>query len=106
MERKILHHTERKIDEVHQCLDAFELWVLARPAPQVDVSTFQAAIKSLRADIDMIIEARVPESEALSAEPAEKTVMAVLFANSEIPPPLPREHDKRRKGQEIQEASA
>ena len=46
-------------------MEAVELWVLAWTSPQVDVSTLQAAVDSLRADIDMILEARVPESEAL-----------------------------------------
>ena len=45
--------------------------MLARPSPPVDVLTLQAAVESLRADIDMILEARVPKSEAPSAEPAE-----------------------------------
>ena len=36
-ERKMVQHTERKIAEVHQLLDAFALRVLARPAPSVDV---------------------------------------------------------------------
>ena len=40
LERKMVQHTEKNISEVHQRLDAFELRVLARPAPQVDVSTF------------------------------------------------------------------
>ena len=62
LERKMVQYTERKIAEVHQRLDAFELRVLARPAPPVDVSTLQDAIDSLRADIDTILEARVPES--------------------------------------------
>ena len=48
----------------------------------------------------MILEARVPESEDPSAQPGEDTVMAALFATSEIPPPLPREHAKRHKGRE------
>ena len=61
-------------------MDASELRVLARPAPPVDVSTLQAAIDSLRADIDTILEARVPESEAPCVEPAEDTVLAALFA--------------------------
>ena len=39
LERKIVQYTERKIAEVNQRLDAFELRVLARPAPPVDVST-------------------------------------------------------------------
>ena len=55
----------------------------------MDVSTLQAAVDSLRADIDTILEARVPESEAPSVEPAEDTVLAALFTPSEIPPPPP-----------------
>ena len=58
LERRMVQHTEGKIVEVHQRLDAFELWVLAHRAPQVAVSTVFGA------DIDMILEARVPESEA------------------------------------------
>ena len=61
----------------------------ARPSPQVDVTTPQDTVESLRADIDMILEDRVPVSEAPSAEPAEDIVMASLFATSEIPPPPP-----------------
>ena len=80
--------------------------MLARPAPQVDVSTLQAAVDSLRADIDTILEARVPESEAPSVEPAEDTVLAALFATSEIPPPPPQEHAKRHKGRAEDEARA
>ena len=47
LERRMVHHTKRKIAEIHQCLDAFELWVLAQTAPQVDLSTLQAAVDSL-----------------------------------------------------------
>ena len=100
MERKM----QRKIAEVHQCLDAFELRVLARPAPPVDVSTLQAAVDILRANIDTILEARVPEFEAPSVEPAEDTVLATLFATSEIPPPPPQENAKRRRGRLEDEA--
>ena len=80
LERKIQQFTEWKIAEVNQRLEAFELRVLARPAPPVDVSTLQAAVDSLRADIDTILEARVQESEAPFVEPAEDTVLAALFA--------------------------
>ena len=96
LERRMVRHAELNIAEVHQCLDAFELRVLARPAPQVDVSILQAAVNCLRTDIDMILDARLPDSEAPFAEPAEDTVMAALIATSEIPPPPPREHAKRR----------
>ena len=106
LERKMVQFIERKIDEVNQRLDAFELRVLARPSPSVDVSTLQNRVDSLRADIDTILEARVPESEAPSVEPAEDTVLAALFATSEIPPPPPREHSKRPRGRAEDEARA
>ena len=60
----MVQHTEQKTAEVHHRLDAFELRLLARTAPQVNVSTLQAAFESLRADINVILEARVPKSEA------------------------------------------
>ena len=99
LERKMVQFTERKIAEVNQRLDAFELRVLARPAPPVDVSTLQDAVDTLRADIDTILEAREPESEAPFVEPAEDTVLAALFATSDIPP-LPLERVPRGVGVE------
>ena len=89
LEWRMVLHTDRKITEVHHRLDIFELRVLARPAPLVDVSTLQAAVDSLRIDIDTILEARVPESGAPSAEPAEVTVLAALLSTLDIPPPPP-----------------
>ena len=56
--------------------------MLDRPASSVDVSTLQAAVESLLAYIDMILEARVPESEASFAEPTEDIMLATLFATS------------------------
>ena len=55
---------------------------------RVDPSSY---VESLRADIHMILEARVPESEAPSAEPAEDTVIVALFATFDITPPPSRE---------------
>ena len=54
LERKMVQYTERKIAEVNQRLDAFELRVLARTAPPVDVSTLQVAVDTLHADINTI----------------------------------------------------
>ena len=104
LEWKMVQYTERKIAEVHRCLDAFELRVLARPAHPVDVSTLQAAVDNLRAYIDMILEARVPEYETPSVELAEDTVMTTILATSEIPPTPLQEHAKRRRGREEDEA--
>ena len=52
----------------------------------------------------MILEARVPESEASFVEPAEDTVLEALFDTSDIPPSPPRESAKRRRGREEDEA--
>ena len=81
--------------EVHQCLNVFELWILDRPAPIVDVTAPQAAVEILREDLDTILEAWVPESEAPSVERAEDTVLATLFSTSTMPPPAPWENAKR-----------
>ena len=64
-------HADRKVMEVHHCLDAFELRVLDPPTPIVDVTDLQAVVENLRVDLDTILEARVPESEAPFDEPAE-----------------------------------
>ena len=56
--------------------------MIARPSPHVDVSTLPATVEILPTDIDIILKARVPESLAPSAEPAEDTVMDALFATS------------------------
>ena len=72
----------------------------------MDVSTLQAAVDSLRADFDTILEARLWECEAPSVEPAEDTVLATLFATSDIPPPPPRESSKRSRGRAEDEARA
>ena len=72
----------------------------------MDVSTLQAAVDNLRADIDTILEARVAESEATSVEPAEDTVLAALFSTSEIPQPPPQDHAKKRRGRAEDEARA
>ena len=72
----------------------------------MDVSTLQAAVDSLRADFDTILEARLWECEAPSVEPAEDTMLAALFDTSNIQPPPPRESAKRRRGRVEVEARA
>ena len=75
--------------EVHQRVDAFELRVLARPAPPMDVLTLQAALESLLVDLDTILEARVPESKAPSTEQPRILFLAALFSTAAVPPPPP-----------------
>ena len=75
--------------EVHHCIEALELHILAMPAPPVDVSTFLAAVESLGADLDMILEARVLEFETPSIEHPKDTISATLFSTTPVPPPPP-----------------
>ena len=55
----------------------------------MDVLTLKDAAEILTADLDTILEARVPKSEAPSTEPAEDTVLAALFSTGLVPPPPP-----------------
>ena len=70
-------------------MDAFELRVLAQPAPTVDMKTLHAAVESIRTDLDNILDDRMPEYEAPSAEPAEDMVLDALFSTTVVPPPPP-----------------
>ena len=63
-------------------------------------------MKSLRADLDTILEAWVPESEAPSAEPAEDTMLADLFSIATVPPPPQQERAKWRFTRDQDESRA
>lgn len=71
--------TQRKIQEGHQRFDAFQLRVLARTTPTIDLMTLQAIVASLRVDVDAILDVRVPEPEATPVELSENTVLSALF---------------------------
>lgn len=95
LERKMGQHNKRKVMDVQHQLDTFELWFIARPAPIVDVTAPQAALESLRSDLDTILEAPLLESEARSLEPFEDTVLADFLSTTTVPQPQPGEHAKR-----------
>ena len=61
------------------------LRVLTRLSPTVDLMTLQAAVASLSLDINAILKARVLQSEALSMEPAEDTLMVAVFSTTAAP---------------------
>lgn len=82
IEQKIAQKTERKILVFHQHLNELELRSLARVASTIYLTTLQAAVVSLRADVDAIFYLRVPECEATPAEPAKDMVLAELFTLS------------------------
>uniref|UniRef100_M1DKP5 Integrase core domain containing protein n=1 Tax=Solanum tuberosum TaxID=4113 RepID=M1DKP5_SOLTU len=78
---------EKKVQDVHKRLNAFELHVLESPASIVDVSTFQQELSSLYADIDTLLPTP-PKTELESAPnaPVDELVMTALFGN-DMPPP-------------------
>ena len=61
---------------------------------------------SLRADVDVILDVRVPEPEATLADPTEDTVLVSLFKTTTTPPPPPREQTKKHRSREGDEARA
>ena len=65
MDNNMAQHTERKIMEVQQCLDAFELQVLSSTSPNVELTTLQDFMESLRGDLVSLLKSRVSESKAL-----------------------------------------
>lgn len=73
--------------EVHQRLDASDLWVLDRPDPTTIVKALYAFVESLRVYLNTILDARVPESKAPSTEPVEDTVLAAFFSTATMQPP-------------------
>ena len=68
--------------------------------------TLKDAAEILRADLDTILEARVTKFDAPSADPTEDTIFATLFSTAAVPLPQPREHAKRRKVWNEDEARA
>ena len=106
IEKNMAWWTERQNMEVIQHLDAFELRVLAWKTPIVDLTTLQDVVASMIQNMDTILEGRVPEFEAPSAEPAEDIVMATLFSTTAAPSTDPREHTKRHQSRKDDETRA
>ena len=63
----------------------------------MDPTALQDAVESLRAYLDTILEARVPEAEAPSTERAEDTVLDALLSTAIALEPSPRERYKRHR---------
>ncbi|KAG5610279.1 hypothetical protein H5410_021560 [Solanum commersonii] len=55
MEQRMEGMMDRKIQAVNKHLDAFELRVLERPTPTINLSSFQTKLASLRANVDAIL---------------------------------------------------
>uniref|UniRef100_M1DIL4 Integrase core domain containing protein n=1 Tax=Solanum tuberosum TaxID=4113 RepID=M1DIL4_SOLTU len=80
---------DRKIQAVKKHLDAFELRVLERPAPTIDLSSFQSELASLWADVDAILATRTVEPQAAPTALADDTVLDALFSGTAEEGPEP-----------------
>ena len=65
----------------------------------MNLTTLQAVMESLRADLDTIM-------EAPSGEPVEDTVLVAILSTTIVPPPPPRDHAKRQRVREEDESRA
>lgn len=95
MEKRIAELMEQKIQAFHQCIDAFELRVLARPVPTINLTPHQDVVASLRADVDNIVEMRGTKSKNEAFELAEDIVFVELFTTPTEQFPDPYSHSKR-----------
>ncbi|KAK4713527.1 hypothetical protein R3W88_019434 [Solanum pinnatisectum] len=77
---------DQKIQVIHKRLDAFELRVLHRPAPTIDVTTFQRELSSLYADIIALLAPTESKPEYALAVPKDEVVMTILFGDTMQPP--------------------
>uniref|UniRef100_M1D9E8 Integrase core domain containing protein n=1 Tax=Solanum tuberosum TaxID=4113 RepID=M1D9E8_SOLTU len=71
---------DRKVQAVNKRLDAFELRVLERSAPAIDLSSLQVELANLRTDVDAILVAPTVEPQVAPTALADDTVLNVLFS--------------------------
>ncbi|KAG5591713.1 hypothetical protein H5410_042227 [Solanum commersonii] len=79
MERRMEGMMDRKVQAVNKRLDAFELRLLERLAPAIDLAALQADLASLRTDVDAILAAPSVEPQATPTALADDTVLDALF---------------------------
>ena len=118
MEHKMEGMMDRKVQAVNKRLDAFELRVLERSAPTIDLSALQADLASLRTDVDAILAAPSVETQAAPTALADDTVLDALFSGTAEEGPAPThakvkchhshrtEEEKAHKRQHRQEKEA
>ncbi|KAG5596525.1 hypothetical protein H5410_037757, partial [Solanum commersonii] len=79
VERRMEDMMDRKVQAINNRLDAFELRVLERPAPAIDLSALQDNIASLRSDVEAILVAPSVEPQVAPTALADDTLLDALF---------------------------
>uniref|UniRef100_M1DJI3 Integrase core domain containing protein n=1 Tax=Solanum tuberosum TaxID=4113 RepID=M1DJI3_SOLTU len=87
---------DRKVQAVNKHLDAFELRVLERSAPAIDLFALQADLASLRTDVDAILAAPSVETQDAPTALADDTVLDALFSGIAEEGPAPT-HSKGKR---------
>uniref|UniRef100_M1DFE2 Integrase core domain containing protein n=1 Tax=Solanum tuberosum TaxID=4113 RepID=M1DFE2_SOLTU len=82
MERRMEGMMDRKVQAVNKRLDAFELRVLGRSAPTIDLFALQAELASLRTDVNAILSTPIVEPQAAPIALADDTVLDALFSGT------------------------
>uniref|UniRef100_M1DAM2 Integrase core domain containing protein n=1 Tax=Solanum tuberosum TaxID=4113 RepID=M1DAM2_SOLTU len=82
MERRMEGMMDQKVQTVNKRLDAFELCILERSAPAIDLSALQAELASLRTDVDAILAAPSVEPQVTPTALADDTVLDALFSRT------------------------
>uniref|UniRef100_M1DMT7 Integrase core domain containing protein n=1 Tax=Solanum tuberosum TaxID=4113 RepID=M1DMT7_SOLTU len=82
IERRMEGMMDRKVQAVNKRLDAFELRILERSTPAIDLSALQAELASLRTDVDSILAAPSIEPQVAPTALADDTVLDALFSGT------------------------
>uniref|UniRef100_M1DHI9 Integrase core domain containing protein n=1 Tax=Solanum tuberosum TaxID=4113 RepID=M1DHI9_SOLTU len=107
MERRMEGMMDRKVQAVNKRLDAFELRILERSAPAIDLSALQADLASLRTDVDAILTAPSVKSQVAPTALADDTVLDALFSGTAEEGPAPTHaKGKRYRSHRIEEEKA
>ena len=107
MERNMDGKMGRKVQAVNKRLDAFEVRVLERSAPAIDLSGLQADLPSLRTDVDVILATPSVETQAAPTALADDTVLDALFSGTAEEGPAPTHaKGKRHRSHRTEEDKA
>ncbi|KAK4737437.1 hypothetical protein R3W88_001134 [Solanum pinnatisectum] len=80
------HRMDQKVQAIHSRMDAFELRVLERPAPTVEVSTLKKELEGLHANIVVLLAPPETEPEYAPTTPGDDVMMSALFGDNMLPP--------------------
>uniref|UniRef100_M1DYU8 Integrase core domain containing protein n=1 Tax=Solanum tuberosum TaxID=4113 RepID=M1DYU8_SOLTU len=80
MERRIEGMMDQKVQAVNKRLDAFELRILERSAPAIDIFALQAELASLRTDVDAILATPSVKPQVAPTALADDTVLDDFFS--------------------------